>query len=284
MRAAVSVLVPVKNEVANIGACLESVAWADEVFVVDSQSTDGTVEEAERRGAQVLQFRFNGHYPKKKNWALANLPFRNEWVLILDADERIPPPLAAEMQETVQSGGRDGYYVNRRLWFLGGWIRHCGYYPSWNLRLFKHELGRYERMEAGGDTASGDNEVHEHVILNGEVGYLEHEMEHYAYPDIAAWVEKHNRYSSWEAHCAWRPAGKEGGMRAQPLGSPLQRRRWARRLASRLPFRPTLRFIYHYFLRGGFLDGYRGYVLSRLMGMYEFLSIAKLKELAAKDG
>ncbi|MBI3696255.1 MAG: glycosyltransferase family 2 protein, partial [Acidobacteria bacterium] len=143
----VSVLVPVKNEELNITACLESLCWADEVFVVDSQSTDATVRLAEAAGARVVQFHYQGG-EKKKNWSLSHLPFGDEWVLIVDADERVPPELADEIDAAVnRTGGPDGYYVNRRLIFLGRWIRHAGWYPSWNLRLFRHRLGRYESVE-----------------------------------------------------------------------------------------------------------------------------------------
>jgi hypothetical protein len=168
-----------------------------------------------------------------------------------------------------------GYYVNRRFWFLDGWLNHCGYFPSWNLRFFRHPLGRYEQVADSAGTASGDNEVHEHVRLTGSAGYLAGEMEHYAFPDIATWVEKHNRYSNWEARLqvearSGDPAGIDPG---------LARKRRLRRLAWSLPFRPALRFCYHYFWRAGFLDGHRGYVFCRLMAWYEFLSTAKAREL-----
>ena len=205
----ISVLIPVRNEKTNIAACIESVRWADEIIVVDSNSTDGTVELAQKNGATVVQFAWNGKFPKKKNWALANVPWKNEWVLILDADERITPELAAEIQAELKIPRANGYFINRRFIFIGKWIRHCGYYPSWNLRLFRHALGRYERMHDG-DTGSGDNEVHEHVVLNGSTAHLKNDMLHYAYPDIYTWIEKHNRYSNWEAQIEAGGQGAEG--------------------------------------------------------------------------
>ena len=195
----VSVIVPVKNEAENLRRCLPALAWADEVFVVDSQSTDETAEVASRHGATVVQFAFNGTYPKKKNWALENLPFRNEWVLIVDADEVVLPPLAAEIGRRIEADLADGYYLNSRYYFLGRRIRHCGYSECWNLRLFKHRLGRYEKMPDATAGRSGDNEAHEHVELRGRVLRLDNELEHHAYPTVAAWVEKHNRYAIWEA-------------------------------------------------------------------------------------
>src|ERR1700754_2506842 len=143
----VSIVIPIKNEAANLPRCLESVEWADEVFVVDSQSTDGSIEIAHRHGAQVVQFQFNGTWPKKKNWALENLPFRNEWIFILDADDVLPAIAEHEFRETIASPNREvaGYWINRRFMFMGKWLRHA-YSPNWNLRLFRHRLGRYEKL------------------------------------------------------------------------------------------------------------------------------------------
>lgn len=274
----ISILIPAKNERANLRACLESCGFAAEVVVVDSASTDGTREIALAMGATLIDFKWDGQFPKKKNWALATIPWRHEWVFILDADERITPELATELQRVVAASELDGYYVNRRFWFLDGWLRHCGYYPSWNLRLFRHRLGRYEELAGADDTASGDNEVHEHVVLQGRAGRLSAEMEHHAFPSIEVWVEKHNRYSNWEARLLARN-GDQPSPGTAHLDPALARKRRLKQFASRLPFRPTLRFLYHYVIRAGFLDGYRGLVFCRLMAFYEFLSLTKAAEL-----
>ena len=278
----VSVLVPVKNEEANLIECLRRLRWADQVVVVDSQSADGTVPLAQAMGADVYQFYYSAEgWPKKKNWALAEVPWRNARVLIMDADEHMTPELAREIESVVAGRGpqADGYWLNRRFMFMGRWIRHCGYYPSWNLRLFKHALGRYERIGNLGRTGSGDNEVHEHVVLagGGEALYLKSDFLHYAYPDLATWVEKHNRYSTWEAHAM--RAGDAGGVPASPWGGPIARRRWLKAKTRRLPFRPLLRFLYAYVFQRGFLDGYAGYCLCVLLAWYEFISLAKLHEM-----
>ena len=277
-RCPISILIPAKNERDNLRACLESCRFADEVVVVDSGSTDETPAIAREFGARVVDFKWDGRLPKKKNWALANVPWRHEWVFILDADERITPALAEELRRIIVAPDCDGYYVNRRFWFLDGWLLHCGYYPSWNLRFFRHRLGRYEQFAGVGDTSSGDNEVHEHVILDGRVGRLRHEMEHYAFPTIGIWVEKHNRYSNWEARLLSSAEGSAAAAGAV-IDPALARKRRLKHLAQRLPFRPMLRFLYHYVWRAGFLDGYRGYVFCRLMGFYEFLGAAKAHEL-----
>lgn len=286
----VSILVPVKNEQRNIIECLRRCLWATELVVVDSQSTDQTIPLSQALGADVYQFNYDRAtgWPKKKNWALDNVPWKSEWVMILDADEYMTPELAHEIKRVVEgtwqpqgqfakAGCGDGYWVNRRFMFMGRWIKGCGYYPSWNVRLLKHRFGRYERIGTLGDTGSGDNEVHEHITLStGRAGYLEHEFLHYAYPDLSAWIEKHNRYTSWEAHAM--EARDEGAVRAKLFGEPIERRRWIKRFGRKLPFRPTLRFLYSYFLQRGFMDGYPGLVMSRLLSWYEFVSIAKYRE------
>jgi glycosyltransferase involved in cell wall biosynthesis len=198
-KAALSILVPVKNEAGNLRDCLTSVSFADEIVVVDSASTDATPQIAAEFGARVVQFNWNGSFPRKKNWALENVPWQHEWVLIIDADERITPALEKQIQEAIQRDDVDGFYLNRRYWFLGGWINHSGRFPNWNLRLFRHGKGRYERFETPPGLNSGDNEVHEHVLLDGRAEYLSDPMEHYAFPDIEIFVEKHNRYATWEA-------------------------------------------------------------------------------------
>lgn len=266
-------LIPTLNEERNLVECLASVGWSDDVVIVDSRSRDRTAEIARTAGARVVEFDWDGNVPKKKNWALASVAWKHPWVLVLDADEWVTPELAEEMLATVATTDRHGFLINRRLIFLGRWIKHCGYYPSWNLRLFLHERGRYESL-VDGDTGSGDNEVHEHVIMDGLVGRLRGELVHHAYPDIATWVEKHNRYSNWEAAVEVRGI-PDGNMPSG--GVPMSRRR-LRALTRGLPFRPTLRFLYSYVLRGGFLDGYPGYVLSRLMAIYELLSVLKAGE------
>ncbi len=279
MKVPVSILIPVRNEAQNLPRCLASVRWADEVWVVDSQSVDATQSIAEATGARVVQFRYDGGWPKKKNWALENLPFAHEWVFILDADEVLPPETEAELRAIIAEPqtAAAGYWINRRFMFLGRWLQHA-YYPNWNLRFFRHRLGRYEQIVAG-DTASGDNEVHEHVVVNGETRRLRGEMDHYAFPSIDVFVEKHNRYSNWEARAAL--TGRTGGGSLQ-----MGRVGWRRRIKEafrRWPARPFLRFCYVYIWQRGFLDGRAGYTLACLHAFYEFLSVAKTEELKLQN-
>jgi glycosyltransferase involved in cell wall biosynthesis len=270
-----SVIVPVKNEAENLARSLPALAWADEIFVVDSQSTDGTERVAAEFGASVVQFRYSGTYPKKKNWALDNLQFRNEWVLIVDADEVVPPDLADEIAARIAADEAEGYYLNSRYYFLGRRIRHCGYSECWNLRLFKHQLGRYEKMPDDTAGRAGDNEAHEHVELEGRVLRLRCELEHHAYPTVAVWVEKHNRYAIWEA------ANYERFV-SEPIPTTIGRskrlKRALKKIVLRLPLRPVVRFVYAYFLRLGFLDGKPGFYFCGLLAFYDFLAQVNLYE------
>jgi glycosyltransferase involved in cell wall biosynthesis len=284
----VSVLIPAKNEEENLPACLESVARADEVFVVDSQSEDRSVEIAESYGAKVVQFHFNGRWPKKKNWSLENLPFNNDWVLIVDCDERITPELWDEIATAIQDANHGGYYLNRRVFFLGKWIRHGGKYPDWNLRLFRHAQGRYENLKTEGIRNTGDNEVHEHVVIDdGAVGYLKNDMLHEDFRDLFHWLERHNRYSNWEARVYYNlltGMGEGGTIGANLFGDSVQRKRFLKKIWVRLPFKPTLRFVLFYFLQLGFLDGRAGYVYGRLLSQYEYQIGVKLYELRQFGG
>jgi glycosyltransferase involved in cell wall biosynthesis len=273
----VSVIVPIRNEAENLPRCLDSIRWADEIFVVDSHSTDGSSELAVRLGAQAVQFEFNGTWPKKKNWSLENLPFKNEWVFILDADEVLPPEARSEFANAIANAGDiTGYWINRRFFFLDRWLRHA-YYPNWNLRLFRHSLGRYEKL-TDLQTDSGDNEVHEHVVVKGPTARLRCEMDHYAFPSVDVFIEKHNRYANWEARVA--VEGRDNRLLAHEH---VDLKRSLKAFARRLPFRPLLRFLYIYVWQKGFLDGRAGYYFARLHATYEFLIVAKTYEYRKRN-
>jgi len=278
----VSVIIPVLNEEKNLPDCLASVAWADEVFVVDSGSSDGTCRIAEEHGARVVQFRFQPGGPRKKNWALENLPLRNDWVLLLDADERIPPDLRAEIARLFADGPKHaGYYLNRKQIFLGRWLRHGGNYPSWNLRLLRRDAGRYERLDTEELASAGDVEVHEHIVLNGTAGYLKAPMLHLDFKDLHHFIDRHNRYSTWDAKVRRKLLeGKEfsSTIPARLFGSPVERKRFLKRLWVRLPCRPLLRFLYMYVFRLGFLDGRPGFIYAVFKAVQEFHITAKMYE------
>lgn len=270
-----SVLIPTFNEEKNIRYTLDSVGWASEVFIVDSFSADKTLEIARQYlNVRVFQHKFE-NYSAQKNWALDNLPWSNDWIFILDADEQITSELKEEITKIIndQNIQENGFYVNRRFIFLGKWIKHCGWYPSWNLRLFRQRKARYE-----------DRAVNEHMIVSGPVGYLKNDMIHENHKGLFDWIKKHNKYSTLEAEELFKVLHqkKETGLKPSFFGDPIERKRAIReRIWSKipLPLIPCLRFFHMYFLRLGFLDGLPGFIFSFLQSVQEFHIAIKLKEL-----
>jgi len=276
----ISVLIPAFQEELNLPAALASVAWADEIIVVDSNSSDRTAEIAAEAAATVVQFVRTEGMPKKKAWSLQNIRFRNDWILVIDADERVSSALAAEMQEGIERGHVDGFYVDREYFFMGRSLR-C-YRPNWNLRLFRRGAGYMEDLGLHDLPDTGDNEIHEHLRVDGLVAYLRAPLLHDDFNSLSSWVEKHNRYATWEAHLYRR-------FRDEPIGAtatgflkldPFERKRILRRVWVRLPFRPLLRFLTWYFGRQGFRDGWQGFYYCVLMSWYEVLINLKLRELS----
>lgn len=278
----VSVVIPVLNEELNLPACLRSVEWADEVFVVDSGSKDGTAAIARQSGAEIIEFYYQPGGPRKKNWSLDHLPFRNEWILLLDADERITPELAGEIRARLsQDDNVVGYYLNRQQFFFGRWLKHGGNYPSWNLRLLKRDAGRYERLGTEGLAGAGDVEVHEHIVLEGPAGYLKAPMLHEDYKDLQAFIDRHNRYSTWDAKMRaelLRAGHQQSSIESRFFGAPVERKRWLKRIWIRLPAKPLLRFFYMYVARLGFLDGRAGFYYACFKAIQEFHIGCKMAE------
>ncbi len=270
MSAPVSVLIPTFNEQLNVAQCLSSVlGWADEVFVVDSFSADKTVEIAKEMGATVVQHKFEG-YAEQKNWAMETLPLRNDWLLILDADEYVTAESREEMASLARENGRgyDGFLINRGFIFYGQWIRHCGWYPSWHLRFFKHRLGRYESRP-----------VDEHVMLRGKIGKLKHDLIHRDCRDMDWWIAKHNRYATLSA-IAYGDLEKnqlaDERIRPRLFGGYAERRRFLKeRVWRHLPCRGILFFLYLYVFRLGFLDGRKGYMFCAMHGVFQQMKTAK---------
>ena len=274
MKLPISVVVPVLNEEKNLPDCLASVRFCDEIFVVDSGSKDRTGDVARQLGASVVQFNYKPGGPRKKNWSLDTLPFRNEWVLLIDADERITPTLQIEMWRLFEEGPRaEGYYLNRMHFFLGRWLRYGGNYPSWNLRLLKRNAGRYERLGTEELSSAGDVEVHEHILVNGATGYLDEPMLHEDFKDLSHFIDRHNRYSSWDAKMRERLAAGDGAVdsiKARFFGAPVERKRFLKKIWLRLPCKPLMRFLYMYIVRLGFLDGRAGLIYSAFKAVQEF--------------
>lgn len=271
----VSVVLPVLNEALNLPAALASVYWAAEVFVVDSGSMDETASIAEAHGARVTQFAYQPADLKKKAWSLRHLPFSHDWTLYLDADERVPPSLASEIARAVESPEFDGYFIDRQFMFRGKELR--SYRPDWNLRLFRHRLARIEDLGLHHLIGTGDNEIHEHFVLSGDKGFLSTALLHHDYRGIGPWIDRHNKYATWEAHLYIKL--QREALTWPSLRDPRLRNRALRRIWVRLPTRPVLRFIIWYIGKQGFRDGWRGLQYSLLMAWYEFVITVKIREL-----
>jgi putative colanic acid biosynthesis acetyltransferase WcaF len=271
-RMPVDVFIQTFNEEINLPHTLATVmGWANRVFVVDSGSTDRTREIAREHGAEVFEHAWEG-YARQKNWALANLPFESPWTLILDADEALTPELKREIDQIITKNldevRESGFYLNRVFIFMGKEIWHCGYFPSWNLRLFKRGSAKYE-----------DRLVHEHMIVNGPTEYLKHWMIHEDRRGLEHFFAKHNRYSTLEAREFVETPEPWPGLRRFLTDRTARRRFGKSRMLPLLPVPWIWRLLYMYVIRLGFLDGYAGWMLCNFIGNYEFLVQAKLREL-----
>ena len=271
----ISVIILTFDEADNVAGCLESVAWSDDVIVVDSFSRDATIEVARAAlpHVRIFQHAFQdfGH---QRNWALDETGPRHEWILFLDADERPTPACVTEMARAVcEPGATVGYFLCARNYFLGRWIRHCQLFPSWQLRLLRLGHVRYRKEGHG-----------QREVAEGPLGYVREPYDHLNFSKgIAEWIARHNKYSTNEIELIHR-------LRSEPLRlgdlastDALQRRRCLKRLAARTGFRPILRFLYVYVIRGGFLDGYPGLMFCLLRVAQECHITAKLAEAAAID-
>ncbi len=257
---------------------MSCLAGFDEVIVFDSYSTDRTVEIAKEYGARVIQREFD-NFSAHKNWALDNVPFRNEWILIVDADERVENGLAEEIGQVVSRNDPtvDGHFVALKYMFAGVWMRHGGWYPGWQMRLFRRGRVRYESRI-----------VHEHMMQDGNAGYLANYLLHDDNKGIERYFDRHNIYSSMEAVEAYRALNGIGSPSGQIQPSVLskgpERRRRLKLLAYRyLPFRSLFKFLWMYLFRGGFLDGRIGFRFCLLHTFYEYQVSLKLEELGNPD-
>lgn len=278
----ISIFILTKNEEYDLPGCLESVRWSDDVCVYDSGSTDATAEIAAMAGARIVerpaslnQELFGGNEAEHKNWALANIPFRYEWVLHLDADERVTPELAASIREAVQNpGGKVAFRIRRRDFWGERWLKHV-VASSYYIRLFRPEKMRYERL------------VNPVSIVDGPVGELAGYMDHYPFSKgMTHWVSKHNSYSSLEAQQILRNryANQPFSVTQAFLAKDRNQRRFHQKeLFYRMPARPLLKFLMLYVGKRGFLDGRAGLNYAKLQSFYESMIVLKTKELNGKS-
>ena len=258
------------NEEIDIADCIESALLSDDVIVVDSFSSDRTVEIAEQYPVRVVQHKFESH-GKQRTWMLEEIPTKHEWVYILEADELMTPELFKECCEAIQNTHKVAYFASEKVMFMNRWIKHSTQYPRYQMRLMKKgfawfsDYGHTEREE-----------------INGEAGYLKESYPHYTSgKGLSRWVDKHNVYSSNEAKETLNQL-KTGSIAWGDLffgKTEIVRRHALKDLSQRIPFRPLTRFLYMYFGLRGFLDGRAGFAWCTLQAFYEYLILLKVWEI-----
>jgi glycosyltransferase involved in cell wall biosynthesis len=269
----ISILILTLNEENNLPGCLESCKWSDDVHVLDSYSSDKTVEIAKEYGAHVWFRKFDS-FSQHQNWALENIPFKHPWVFYFDADERISPRLASSLQQAVSAPGNCvAFRVQRRDFFLGTWLKHVQMTAFYE-RLFRPEKMRYERLG--------------HCISrpDGEVGQVDGFLDHFPFSKgMADWVQKHNFYSTQEAQqtISNRKLGEKASLKKALFDKDKkERRRNIKELYYALPARPLIKFLVMYIGKRGFMDGYAGFTYSVLIAFYEYMIVLKTRELESK--
>ena len=267
----VSILILTKNEEQDLPGCLDSVAWSDDIHVYDSMSTDRTLSIARLRGGHITQRVFD-NWAAHQNWGLANIRFKHPWVFYIDADERMTPELVAAVKQVAEApGGNVAFRIHRRDFFLGTWLKHAQSTPFY-MRLFRPECMRYERL------------VNPVSIPSGPVGDIGGYLDHFPFSKgIDFWFDRHNRYSRLEAEQILMNRSnnhRSDSMRALLTRDKSERRLHQKELFYRLPFRPLLKFILLYFIKGGFLDGRAGWLYCQMQACYERMIVTKTAILA----
>lgn len=266
-----SILILTLNESDNIEACIDSVAWADDVVVLDSFSSDDTITRAEAKGARVFQRKFDD-FGGQRNYALDEIDFKHDWVFHLDADERFNEELRAECERVITMDQKSAYFVPNRIIFLGKWIKRCTQYPYPQVRLIKRGEVRFAKAGHGQREDKAERGV----------GHIHVAYDHYNFSKgVGDWIAKHNRYSQEEAALATE-------IEKMPLQScfssdTMTRKRALKSWFVRLPGRPVIKFFFLYVFRLGFLDGAPGFYYCLLQSFYEFMISLKIRELNRRD-
>jgi glycosyltransferase involved in cell wall biosynthesis len=265
-----TIAIPVRNEGQNLPNCLKAIGTdlARQVVVIDSGSSDQTPEIARQLGAEVVNFAWNGKFPKKRNWYLQNHPPSTKWVLFLDADEYLTTNFKAELREALQSSDKVGYWLSYTVYFLGKQLK--GGYPLRKLALFQVGAGEYERIDEE-QWSQLDMEVHEHPMLKGEIGIIRSKIDHQDFRGVSHYVMKHNDYAGWEAARFLKAADS----------SVARQWTWKQRLKYRLMksvFIGPAYFCGSFFLLGGFRDGARGLAFAILKMSYFTQIYCKIQE------
>jgi len=265
----ISVLILTLDEEVNLAGCLDSVAWCDDVVVLDSFSRDRTVDIARERGVRLYQRAFD-NYANQRNFGLRALEYRHPWLLMLDADERVPDDLRVEMEAATRAAGDKValFSMRRRDHLFGRWIPRSSGYPTWFGRLVR--VGR----------AWVQRPINEEFHADGEVASLQGHLDHYPFnKGFSAWIEKHDRYSTMEARLRALETGKDERWRGLFAPDPSRRRRAQKVWLNGMPLRPLVVFAGLYFIKGGVLEGRAGLTFSLLRAWYEYFIDCKAHEL-----
>lgn len=282
----VTVLIAARNEEANLPKCLAALTPAQRVVVLDSHSKDRSAEIAKEAGAEVVQFDYAGGHPKKRQWALDTLSVQTEWVLLIDADEVVPEALWNEISIAVGNpDSPNGFLITKGFHFLGKRFRRGGFSFAAML-LVRHGKAKFERTLAGAGDGL-DMEVHERVIVDGPAGRLKTALIHEDFKGLQAYLDRHNKYSTWEAALrhSFLKTGTYGEKTIKPklFGNTQERRRLLKALAVKVPCEAWLWFIYHYFLKLGLLEGRAGLIACQIRSAYIRDVRAKMYELRLSE-
>jgi len=269
----ISVLILTLNEEVNIESCLDSVSWADDVLVLDSGSTDDTVALAKSKGARVVHRPFDT-FADQRNYGLQHGDLQHDWVLHLDADERVTLPLYRELQNKVRHGKHDAFRVPSKLIFQGQWLKHAGMYPTYQIRFGRREALTFTQVGHG----------QRGVLPPDQIGTLREPLLHYAFSKgLTDWFERHNRYSTDEAKHALKMQNESTDWSGLISSDAQRRRRALKDLSYRLPLRPLLRFLYMYIGKRGFLDGRAGFDYCVMLAVYEYMTMLKMRHHQQSD-
>ena len=272
----VTIVIPVKNDSIALDRCLQAIGtnFAKEIVIIDSGSIDDTMAIAAKHQAKLIEFNWNGQFPKKRNWFLLNHPPKTTWVLFLDADENLTEDFKIAISTSLSNDTEFvGYWLRYTIYFMGKPLK--GGYPLHKLALFKVGAGLYEKIQEE-NWSKLDIEIHEHPILNGELGVIKPKIEHCDYRSIYHYINKHNEYAKWEANRLVKDLSNKDFKQSLT---------WKQKIKYKFvqtPFIGPIYFLGSYILMGGFLDGFRGFIFAILKMSYFFQVYINIKEIKQK--